>query len=109
MHDQALGPRAGGQRTGMSLQLGWQHAIHGGLWHAQWVQQSWRSAHDFLPGLIDYRRSNQTATAIVGYQKALASGAVGYIEYQHRNSKDNVPLYVYRSNQLAVGWTRRWQ
>lgn len=108
LHDQALGARAGGNRQGMNLQAGWQHAYRGGIWHAQWALHQWTSAQDFLPGLMDYRRSNTTTTAIMGYQQPLSVGGVGYIEYQHRNSRDNVPLYAYRSNQLGVGWMLRW-
>ncbi|MFM8865112.1 MAG: hypothetical protein ACKOFG_09375 [Limnohabitans sp.] len=108
LHDQALGPRAGGNRQGINLQLGWQHAWLGGVWHAQWGRQQWASAQHFLPGLMDYRRNNRTTTALVGYQRPLRSGAVAYVEYQSRNSHDNVPLYAYRSNQLGLGWMLRW-
>ena len=106
--DQALGARAGGNRQGMNLQAGWQHAHRGGVWHAQWALHQWTSAQDFLPGLMDYRRTNRTTTAVIGYQQPLSVGGVGYVEYLHRNSRDNVPLYAYRSNQLGVGWMLRW-
>lgn len=108
LHDQALGERAGGHRQGINLQAGWQHARFDGVWHAQWAHQQWTSAQDFLPGLMDYRRSNRTTVATLGYQRPLKAGGVGYIEYQHRSSSDNVPLYAYRSNQLGVGWMLRW-
>ncbi len=108
LHDQALGARAGGNRQGLNLQLGWQHAWLGGVWYAQWARQQWSSSQHFLPGLVDERRSNRTTTALFAYQRPLRSGAVAYVEFQRRNSHDNVPLYVYRSNQLGAGWVLRW-
>lgn len=108
LHDKALGTRAGGTRQGANLQASWQHALQDSVWTAQWALHQWTSVQDFLPGLMDYRRNNRTTTAIIGYQRPLRTGGVGYIEYQHRNSRDNVPLYAHRSNQLGVGWMLRW-
>lgn len=108
LHDQALSPRAGGHRQGTHLQASWQHARQGGLWHAEWGLHQWLSAQAFLPGLIEQRRSNATTTWVVGYQRPLAQGSLVYVEYQHRNSRDNVPLYAHRSNQLSMGWLLRW-
>lgn len=108
LHDQALGQRAGGNRQGAHLLANWQHARQDGLLHAQWALHQWTSAQGFLPGLIDQRRHNATTTWVMGYQRPLAQGRLVYVEYQHRNSRDNVPLYAHRSNQLGVGWLLRW-
>jgi len=108
LHDQALGQRAGGNRQGAHLLAHWQHARQDGLLHAQWALHQWTSAQGFLPGLIDQRRHNATTTWVMGYQRPLAQGRSVYVEYQHRNSRDNVPLYDHRSNQLGVGWLLRW-
>ena len=108
MHDQALGSRAGGDRRGMNLLAGWQQAWLDGVWHVQWAHQQWMSAKDFLPGLIEYHRRNRITSLVMGYQYPMGPGGAAYVEYQHRNSQDNVPLYAYRSNQLSMGWVRHW-
>lgn len=108
MHDQALGQRAGGNRQGTSMQVSWQEAWQGGAWNAQWALHQWVSTEAFLPGLMDYHRSNRTGTVSLGYQRPVRSGGIAYAEFQLRDSRDNVPLYVYRSNQLMLGWMLRW-
>lgn len=108
LHDQALGLRAGGNRQGAHIQTGIQYAQQGGLWHAQWARHQWTTARAFLPGLVDQRRHNATTTWIMGYQRTLVQNNLVYVEYQHRNSQDNISLYDHRSNQLGVGWLLRW-
>lgn len=108
LNDQALGLRAGGNRRGAHIQTSLQHARQGGLWHAQWALHQWTTAQVFLPGLLEQRRNNVTSTWIMGYQRPLAHNRLVYVEFQHRNSQDNVPLYDHRSNQLGVGWLMRW-
>lgn len=109
LHDHALSPRAGGHRQGANAQVSWQHARQGGLWHAQWALHQWTSAQAFLPGLIEQRRHNATTTWVMGYQRPMAQGGLVFAEYQHRSSKDNLPLYAHNSNQLSMGWLLRWQ
>jgi hypothetical protein len=107
-NDNAHHSRAGGDRHGLHLQAGWQHASQSGIWHAQWLEHQWQTAQAFLPGLIDQRRSHRTTTWTMGYQRPMAKGRMVYIDYQRRNSRDNIPLYTHQSNQLAVGWVIRW-
>jgi len=108
LHDQALDTRAGGNRQGHHLQARWKHSTPTGLWHAQWARHPWQSAKPFLPGLIDAQRHNDTTTLAIGYQRPLGQGQLAYVEYQSRNSRDSVPLYTHRSNQLSAGWLLRW-
>jgi len=108
MHDQALDARAGGNRQGHHLQARWQYSTPAGLWHAQWARHQWQSAIAFLPGLVDARRRNDATTWVIGYQRPLGQRQLAYLEFQSRHSRDSVPLYTHRSNQLSAGWLLRW-
>lgn len=109
LYDQAMGQRAGGNRKGETLQAAVQRRIPEGLLQAQWTYARWASAHDFSPGLVDYRRQNETTQLSLSYQKKLTDGSSIYVEYQRRAAHDNVPLYAHTSNGLVAGWTQQWK
>lgn len=108
LHDQALGPRAGGNRMGSDVHAQWQYKNMSQVWYAQWAAQHWTSSEAFFKGLIDQQRYNTTSTWVLGYQQTILGRGCLFIEYQHRSSKDNVPLYANQSNKVSVGWQLDW-
>lgn len=101
--------RAGGDRHGQTLQIMMQQALTQGQLQLQWSQVSWKSARDFSPNLIDYRRQNTTTQWTLGYQINLGPRSHFYVEYQRTSAKDNVPLYQHTSNGLLAGWIQQWR
>lgn len=109
LYDQSHQQRAGGHRQGQSWQVAVQHPWGKGQFQAQWSQVRWTTANDFSPGLVDHRRENQTTQLSLAYHLRLEGRSRVFMELQHKNAKDNIPLYAHTSNGLVAGWIQQWQ
>ena len=68
----------------------------------------WATRKDFLPGLVDARRRNTLLQANAQAEYPLSANQTLQLDFQIRDSRDNIALYAYRSYSLGVSWMARF-
>ena len=106
--DQALGQRAGGGRVGANLHAIAQIRLQPWLLTGRMSVTHWATRKDFLPGLVDARRRNTLLQANAQAEYPLSANQTLQLDFQIRDSRDNIALYAYRSYSLGVSWMARF-
>jgi len=104
LYDHAINQRAGGDRYGWRYQFGASAAW--GNWQIQPRVNvlAWRSSEVFAPGLIDEVRQHRIALLDVQLIRPVSANQQIVVEWRARIANDNVPLYAYRGQTLAIYW-----
>lgn len=108
VQDQQSGHRAGGDRTGTlasvqgRMSLGSQ--VMGEL---GWNLQRWRGEHNYLPGLIDVRRQQNTRTLRAAAIYPLDGRSAWVLEWKNTENDENISVFSYRDRVLQLSW--QWQ
>ena len=106
--DHALGQRAGGGRVGANLHAIAQIRLQPWLLTGRMSVTHWATRKDFLPGLVDARRRNTLLQANAQAEYPLSANQTLQLDFQIRDSRDNIALYAYRSYSLGVSWMARF-
>lgn len=106
--DDSSKARPGGNRQGWTASLGGRLQLgHGWSAEGAWSVLDWRGARPFSPGLIDFRREQQTRQLRLGLHYALGHGQAIIAEYRQIDNNENISIMGYRGRQFSLNW--QWQ
>ncbi len=103
--DHANSQRPGGNRRGWLTSLSWQRQLssqlHGELYLSR---QTWRGQLDYLSGIIDKRRNQETHVLRTSLQWPVAQHQLLQLEWRQVWNHENISLFQYRDRQLQLSW-----
>ncbi len=106
--DRGSAARPGGERKGWLSSLQWRSPIKGNLLgDIAWTHQTWFGQTDYLPGLIDRRRDQETNILRAGLQYPLGARQSVQLEWRQTWNRENISIYQYQNRQLQLNWL--WQ
>ncbi len=106
--DRGSAARPGGERKGWLSSVQLRSAIKGNLLgDIAWTHQTWLGQTDYLPGLIDRRRDQETNILRAGLQYPLGAKQSLQLEWRQTWNRENISIYQYQNRQLQLNWL--WQ
>lgn len=108
LDDHATGARPGGNRHGTLSTALWRRQLGGDVTgELGYTRQTWYSSSEYLPGLLNQIRGQQTQVWRAAVRYPLSKYQSVELEVRQVRNKENISVFQYNDRQLQLSW--QWQ